>query len=478
MYYAKRLKYPSLKRAQSYVNDFSKGISTRNDASLTPLYKAVTAYNFSFFSGVLKDGFGVCEANITNQKSPLFSIENVSPKRLYYFKQYNKEVGLYVDYLIVYGSNGLMYKAKMGQDENFSEISGVYFKNPPSAVNYTYAGKNVIIFSGETQICVYDGESVTTVNDAPSITSACIHSERLFVTEGGEKTALWFSDDFDPLNWNVSLEGAGYIDLRDGRGSLLKVISFGGYLYVFRNYGITRVTAYGDQTAFSVEGITTNSSKIIKDSITLCGDRIIYLAQEGFYSFSGGKPTKILQELDGLILGVNNQNAKGCYFGGNYYCIIKIKENSGVEREVLLSYNLKDGSFMLGKDLKITDFAVYEGENNCALLFLCENQNKIGTLSTKSQYFNQPLKKSWISGESDLGIRCEKCVTRVNVNTLTPIKVQVKSEKECKTLYFKGSTAKQSSSIAVKGERFTIGVECDCADCKISYISLEYEYLR
>ena len=118
----------------------------------------------------------------------------------------------------------------------------------------------------------------------------CVHGERLFLTDSSNHNSLWFSDDFDPTNWNVSLSEAGFIDMIGEKGRLLKVISFGGYIYVFRSYGITRVTAYGNQKSFSVADLFVSSGKIRGESITVCGDCVLFFASDGYTVSTGFRP--------------------------------------------------------------------------------------------------------------------------------------------------------------------------------------------
>ncbi len=476
-YYLKRNSIRRYKRSIITISDFSRGIVTDRDGYLLPLNQATSAFNFNFLSGVLKDGFGIKECPLYEGHSPKFELTN-QPKKIYYYKRFDKENSRYVDYLMLYCSDGFIYKNLLGSGLQFEKIEQLYFSKAPESVVYTYNGEDVIIFSTNDEFKIYNGIQVTVVEDCPTITSMCIHNERLFATEGGEKTSLWFSDDFDPTNWAISLDQAGYIDLRDGRGSLLKVLSFGGYVYVFRNYGITKVSAYGDQSDFWVEGISSNSGKIFGKSITHCGDKIIYLAQDGFYCFGGGKPTKILERLQGVISEVDNEEAKGVYFNGKYYCSLKIKTDKDIIEKVLLCYDIKSGDFIIGRGLNLIDFCILEGENNCELLFVCEGRDIIGKLSNKAQFFGESLQKIWRSGKSDLGVFKQKYLTKIYANTLSPLKIRVKSEKESRTLHFIGSPSNQMQLASVRGDIFEIEVICDTPNCKINNISLEYEYGR
>jgi hypothetical protein len=435
----------------------------------------VRSFNTAFKDGALKSGFGIKKAIFDGEKSPRFDVEGVKASALYYYKKYDENASAYLDYLMIYGNDGNFYKCILNNEDGFSLVQDLSFTETPSAVNYRYNGKDVIIFSLGNSSKVYDGENVVYINDAPGITSTCIHNERMFATEGGQKTTLWFSDDFNPLNWTVSLEDAGYIDLRDDRGGLLKVLSFDGYLYVFRNYGITRITAYGDQTAFSVDGITASASRIIPESICVCGDRIIYLAEDGFYSFSGGTPVRIMDKLDGLIFN-DKATAKAKFYRGNYYCVITLKNRDEKPFQAIVCYCVKDGTFTIGSGLNITDFIVMEGEKEHKLLFICGDNRAIGELSSKSECLSSGITKTWESGESNFGITKEKILTKLFITTESQIKITVKSEISKREITFNGSKRMQVVPVGLRGERFSIFIQCDMPECYISYLGAEVEY--
>ncbi len=473
MYYAKRAKISGVKRASYAINDFSRGSDFSHDKRVVPFYKAVTSYNFECESGALKDARGVktCAFGASANK---LQFKLLSPEKLYYFKCYDQQKSSYTDLLLIY-SMGKIYGANPYIDSEFTEIKGLNFKSVPTAVRYNYNGKNSIIFTADSVMKLYDGESVTEVTDTPCITSACIHNERLFATEGGEKSTLWFSDDFDPLNWKVSLQDAGFIDLRDDRGSLLKVISFGGYVYVFRNYGITRITAYGDQTSFINDGISALAGKILGDSITVCGDRVIYLAEDGFYLFAGGSPVRILKGLDECLKGVDNGLAKGIYFNGKFYCLLKLKIDNVVQN-CLIYYDLVTKNFTVCKNLNVSDFQIMDGETDYKLLFLSADNGAIGELSEKSECFGLPLQKKWESAKYDFLNSFEKVITSVTLISKTETHLIVKSENQTRKVKFVASDKPQTKTLGVKGNSFTFTIECSVPSSNISRFKVNYEY--
>ena len=142
---------------RSAVKDFSTGISTSDYKTLVPYYSATSSYNTQFKSGALTEGFGVKKAVFSCDEAPEFKVENVHPKAIYYYKRFNSKVGLYSDYLLVYGTDSNFYKAIIGESEGFEIVENLSFEKKPFAVNYNYAGEDVIIFSIDGVIKVYNG---------------------------------------------------------------------------------------------------------------------------------------------------------------------------------------------------------------------------------------------------------------------------------------------------------------------------------
>ena len=471
MFYAKKNAIGSVRRAKVTIRDFSGGVNGKKDEENLSVGECAFSYNFRYDGGTLKDGGGVKKADFGT--GPLFA-ENTTPTRLYFYKKYNATSEKYEEYLMVYCTDGFIYKA--GEtDSTFTKVDDLKFTAAPYAVEYNYKSDDVMIFSAGSALKIYDGENVTDAEDVPSITSMCVHSERLFATESGTKTSLWFSDDFDPLNWKVSLDEAGFIDIREGAGSLLKVLSFGGYVYVFANYGIVRVSASGDQTEFSVDGIAASSGRIYGESIAISGDRIIYLAEDGFYSFSGGTPARIMTKLDGKLENVDNSDAKGCYFNGEYYCKMYMRGDSGL-CEVMVRYDIHNGNIAIIKGADVKDFIVAGGESKARMLFLVKGINTAGTLSERAENFSKPLNKHWVSGKSDLGKTDKKCVTALSLRTVTDIDVTVRSERGSRLLHFFGSKERQKKAVGLKGDTFTFSIDCNVPGARISAVEIEYEY--
>lgn len=148
-------------------------------------------------------------------------------------------------------SDGTFYYTDVHGEDTWHKIESLVMAGDVDAVNYNYKSNDVLLLSSAFDGLYLIKDNMALVCDkAPKFTSVAVHNERVFGTVSGVNNQVWFSDDFDPANWNVSLTEAGYINFADDLGQAIKAVSFQGYLFVFREYGIMRLTAYGDQSDF------------------------------------------------------------------------------------------------------------------------------------------------------------------------------------------------------------------------------------
>ena len=319
---------------------------------------------------------------------------------------------------------------------------------------------------------VYDGENVSDY-PAPDITSMCVYNERLFVTTGGESTTLWFSENFDPTNWYVSLTEAGFIDFQDGKGKLLKVTECGGYLFVFRSFGITRVYAPYLQSEFSAANVEVDGVRIIGESVVDCGKKTVYMTENGFYSFDGEFSSKILNKLDGFIDYSQTSDIVSAFHNGRYYAKIKIKIDKKSET-VVLSYNLNDGSYYLIKGADVIDLTEVLSDDGAKLFAVVDNDDRICELKKGSYLFEKRLKKIWKTAFSDFDIGGMKTLSKVSLYSKGDIKMKFESDRGEKTVKIYGGKGIRKETIGLKGEDFSVTILSDTEGASVSKVTLEF----
>ncbi len=465
-------KYPTVVRKRITVKSFANGMKKAVDEKLSDLSTAELSYNFNYSSGVLKRGIGVKVFNSFSTSA----IGDYSVLGVYFYKRYDQTLEKTVESIIYYCSDKRLYLASVSGGA-FTKISDVTFDEKPLAISYDYMDSDVILFASKSgELYFLDNLTLVKIDGAPKITSLCVHKERIFVTTDGEGTSLWFSDDFDPTNWVVSLNEAGFIDFQGEYGSLVKAVSFLDYVYVFREYGISRVTAYGSQEDFSADTLFGKQGRIYGDSVTDCGDFIIMLTTSGIYRFNGLDTTKILSEYDDMLIGVDNQSAKGIYVGNVFYLNMKMNFGSGAENVILVYDTVKKSSYVTRK-LKLVDLAFFGGDVNKAIC-LVSGKKYPYQLAESGANGSDVLVKEWISPFYDLGVNCKlKRLYKLSLYTLEEITLTVECDNK-KLVYKISGGGIQEVYPALQGELFRISIKSTTASPEICNLSAYVEYVK
>lgn len=368
------------------INDFRRAINLKLNENLVALNAGKMAYNFAFFGGSLK---GECpfQAFFDRYFGSLGEYDKIlNPEMVLaggacvYYEKTDEETGERLDKLVVIDKNyKVFYLNLYDESPKFYKLN-LTFTSKPTAFCYNHYGDDCLVFCSKTDnMVVWDGVNLPeVVVDAPKIVSSVIHKERCFAVVQNDPHTLWFSDDLDPTNWSVGLNDGGFIKMADGRGRLLKLVSYGGYLYIFRERGISRLTANGSQADFYLTHLFVSSGKILEDTITLCGDRIIFVATDGVYAFDGSNTVRILEDLGDLL--IKNSGAVGCFFNGKYYLSCKTEffdtryDDGEFLSNMLFAYDINLGEYEIFRGLDVCDLvSVVGGEFNTLVILASDN---------------------------------------------------------------------------------------------------------
>ena len=460
---------------------FANGMNSEVDEGILPYKYAKLCYNYKISNGALKDGIGfealtlpTSYANLSNQRTISLS-NNQEIKAMWLFRYYDSTLGDNNYMLLYYNTAGkIKYIPLIAEHPYDFEIASIiYSAGVPNALNYRLNGTDYMIFSSCT-----DGmwkytptQMAQQVENGPSIASMCLHYERMFaIVESAERNRLCFSENLDPTNFNPSLSEGGFIDMQDERGKLNKVVSFNDYVYVFRDFGVSRVSAYGDQTTFSVSHLFVSSSKIYGNSVCVCGDKILLLARDGIYSFNGYTTTKLSLGIETLLKDINNENCSALYHDGKYYLALKLDfqdnqsvgcENytNGYVNNALIELDLKTGDIMITRGIDICNMLLLDDGKFCKVLacFNGEYKHTIGQMTNDGKFFGNALKKCWTTPKSNLGYPTQvKMIKEVFVKTKSPCDVKISTEKTSKTYSLKGMNKAQRLKTNIHGEQVEI----------------------
>lgn len=491
-----QINYPKETSFSLNIESFHKGINTSKDENITSFDYATNLYNFSFDSGILKTGLGFNNLlseilteneykNISNEFESIGSIE-----KIFHFYLYNQETLTRDDKLIFINSEQKFYYINLfDNDRKLNFLRNIYFSSSPSALRYRLNGQDVMIFSSTTDnMVVWDGYNEPyEVLDAPKISSMCLHYERLFATVDGEKNSIWFSDDLDPTNWSLSLDEAGFIELIDERGALLKVVSFCDYIYIFREHGISRLSAYGNHENFSVSNLFVSTGEIYADSVCVCGDEIIFLASDGLYKFDGVSTVKILTNIENNISNIKTQKATSCYYNGKYYLACKFKFDEDLEdcensfySNSLLEIDINSHKLLnLTHDVNFKFLTSITSEKLEGIIAITNNKNKVNfqptLINSSGKYLNYPLQKIWASPTSGLNDTYKlKTLKKISIQTETDIFITIYHDEYESKLYFKGSNFPTTKRTNLQCNTFKFKIEAPKAEANIKNLKFDF----
>lgn len=482
-YYKPRLK-KSVTNAKITFTNFENAMDTEVDDALLPYKSAKLSYNFNVKNGALKNGYGFRDLHLPHwtESGERQIIPPASPvKKMWHYKHYSENLKKNNDELVLFCENGEIHTCQLVSDSPFvgKILESVDTTAIPKAVNYRLNSEDALIISSES-----DGmwkyvfnHAIEKVEGAPYIKSMCLHYERLFAVCGGERNRLAFSANLDPTNWSEDLSSGGFIEMQDERGALSKVISYNDYIYVFRDFGVARVSAYGDQTDFSVSQLFVSSVKLYGETVTLCGNKVLLLARDGIHQFDGYSTRKLNLGIDKLFDGVENENAVGLYYHNKFFLACRLNFNDGEQ----VGCEAYDGGYtnnaLIEIDLSTNELSITRGVDIASMLALddgtfskvvaCFNgeySGRLGELTEDGKVFGNVLSKVWKSPKSNMGYPTRvKHIKECLIKTKTDCKIFVATDKQKKEFFVRGKDISQRIKINISGEQVELGfrVEAD-----------------
>ena len=360
--------------------------------------------------------------------------------RMYQY-EYTKD-GVSDDRLIVYLANGELYCLYVDRDDRDpylikSGIGMVY-----GAFSYRLGDEDVLLLATRKGFYVLNDMELSLVEDAPDLRHFCLHGERAFGATASEPYKLWFSTSLDPLDWTVSIDGGGYIEFSKDNGAIKKVLSFMGYLYVFREYGIERVSTYGDQTEFEVRCLYSCSDRIYHDTVCVCGDKILFLSEKGLHAFDGASVTKIGGVIESEDFIGKGDEAVATYYKGNYMLAVYVKrfdddeyKNSypkAYDNNCIICVSLDDGAVSVMSEYDVAHFCIFKSEKGSNLImilasnaqtninrFMLLDEDECGRMGSITYYY-------WKTGMTDMGYPEKRKILRdltIAVSGITAVTV-------------------------------------------------------
>ncbi len=457
MFYHKTYALSASDRRRYRLSDFS-GLDPRAAANSLPCNYCTDAFNFAFESGTLTQGLSF---------SPFEQTIGAAAERVPDIATLNGNDELFTGKLTVDGKTrdvlfvsepGKLHYLVLGDDDAVwqtkTDVAGDKFC---SAVGYLHDGDDLMLFGGKsTGVYLLSGEDGgTLVANALPIRDICVYNERVFAVVETERPCVWFSDAFDPYEWSVSLDAGGYLYTDGAAGKVVHVAAMGGYLFIVCEYGLYRLAAYGDQTAFSLERIHSDSGRIFGDSVAVCGSSLIFATTDGIFASDGYSVYKLSDRADKLLKGAADVRAvctDNKWFatmsdGGEKYF-----RHDGGKGDVLVVLDLDDGNLDVYRSLGVRSLAVLCGSADKRLLARGSGSDSVLALDGSSDGNSAPI-RYWRTPEIDFALPCDKKrIVQVECRTSSTFALGIVADGRAHEFRFSPSTPKRL--IGIEGTRF------------------------
>ena len=496
-----KISYKKLNTAQRNLksfdfNYFLNGLNSVVDESVQSVSNAKLFKNFSVKNYVLSTGLGIVPLQFfntkINQSTTVQQNFEGQALALFVYQYFDSAEQSYNDVLFVYSSDKKLYYLQYSSNSrNFVCFDLKTFESFPDYLYYIMPDESeVAMFCSDTEklTVVSSVSNCTTIENAPLITSLCVHFDRIFAVTTSGKNRAWFSDELDPTNWNVSNSEAGYIAMNDSLGECKKVLSFKNYVFVFREYGITRITAYASQESFSMQNVYISSNLLFSNTASICGDVIYFLASDGLYSFDGVNVNKINSGLEKIIEGCDESNAKAVYFQNSYYIILNTQlseqTNHLKENNTLIRYDCNSYNYDILSDVKIIDIAkiTTSGLEKLAVVQLSnfnsseDFETKLGQVEFCGGVFDNVTDKVWCSPKTDIGVsNYNKNVCAISLQTNAYCDVVIKTENGERKINFSPCDKTQKKAVYITGTMIEVYIHSSSKDVKISHPIIYYK---
>ena len=223
------------------------------------------------------------------------------------------------------------------------------------------AGKEYYALTSSGLVCLGEGA----VSGAPAGSAAAFFGERLFIASG---ETLFYSAPLAPKDWAQSADGSGSVVLPSAGGNILKLVPDRGRLLLFRERGVTALSAPGDFLGFEAEELPCAVEGLMPSSVARCGSRVLFCSKEGIFSLKGETLSRLSgcgEERIAFQRGVSAVSA-----GERYYAAVTLKDGEKcileLEGEGAALYRLEAESLAGGKFRFLKEGSLYALDEEAA----------------------------------------------------------------------------------------------------------------
>lgn len=426
MIYTNVIKPKGIKYKTYSFESFANTLNTEVNENLLSINSSTNMYNFSLENGALRAGVGLCEPKINyvlNNRNKTCLLKRptdtfVIRKAWLFGSRIYSSSTTDDNFLIVYDdANNIRY---CGLDEELPAIlTNIYditdLSGVPVSLELQIDNYKMLLLSFNGKLYTLDMKKPPNyTTKIPAFSSIATYAGRIFLSMAMDRGCVWYSEDINILNFKKSFEEGGYLDFADKIGGVNKLINFDDCLFAFRDFGITKIESFTNKKNFSITQVCASSSKIYDKTISVCGDKIMFLTRNGLCAFNGSSIEQIDLKLKGMFDNIDNYCAVGAYLSGCYYLACRLHfndsdkvgcENNEYENNAVIKIDCNSGSMQIMRGVDIRDFTVMSHRLGEYLLCYYKDGNvyKDGMICMDGCVKGSVTSKCWTSCETDFG---------------------------------------------------------------------------
>ena len=471
--------------AQFEFDMFREEQNPKDDERVLEIGKAKSSYNFIAEDGTLKPGYGFSDLSMPENETDIdnetvIDIRGNEVMTMWKLKWYNYTSDKNCHYLFYYNDENYVCFDNLFQTRLATYVYPTEFSSLPFITNYRTDKQDAILLSakdGNMMVIKGNGQT-TTAEGTVAIISCCNHYGKLFAITANARGTLVYSDTVDVVSWTDELTKD--LDFSDERGFLNKVISFNDYIYVFRDFGITKVSIYGNDDEFAVSHMYKSDGYIHPNTIVEFGDSIYFLEGTHLKVFNGTTVKEVSLKSLYLLKDCDNRWANAECFDGKYFLACRGDFDDGqvigcecenYNNNMLLVYDIKTANvdILRGVDIRQLLALTNDFKSKLVACFYNENKARIGQLTKDGNVFENELNAVWKSGKTDFDMPGKrKKIKSFLIHSSADAEIVFTSEEGEKRYKVKGKNKVQKIACHCYGNMFEIKI---VSNAKNEYIS-------
>ena len=471
------------------IDSFNKNANENAKKYLSTDVLCKSFYNLTSSNNKLTDNSGFAELVLPTQQNnsnvyqkKLTYSNGITLKKVWRYKYYSQNNSRYEYMLLAYASDKKIYFNNIFSYGVYLSAMGSFtFNETPTLVSFRLNGYDCIGFATTTNdFVVWNCDANPyAVNTCPKFRSICLKDGKMFAIEDGANYAVRYSSTVDPTQWTSNDDAnGGRIDLNDFRGELRKIVSHLDNLYVFRDFGISKISKAG--STYIASNIFNSSTKIYSSTICTCNEDICFLCEDGLYKFDGYKVGKINLSIFENFKKYLQNGAQTCFYNNLLYisCYLNFSstEPQTIENNSVIVVDLNAEKFSVIYGTNVCSFYAFK-DLNASKLIACLGGTNAGKLweLTSGTSSELTLDKFWESSQFVVTNETEiKALKKIFIKTKSNLTLSISSDNKTKTFSVLGSNSNQVLKLNLRGKIFKVSFVSTAKQFEIDYFKLVF----